>query len=209
MELDVYKRDGTKSGETVKLSPGIFEIKPNDHAIYQAVRAYLAHQRQGTHDTKERGEVRGGGRKPWRQKHTGRARAGSIRSPLWIGGGTIFGPHPHDYTIKLPVRVKKLARKSALSYKAKDAQIVVVEDFTFETPKTKEMAAMLKALSLHEKKTLLLVLKNDQKVLKSGRNISTLNILEADKASTYDILNNQMLLIQKSAVALLENTFKN
>ncbi len=209
MELDVYKRDGTKSGETVKLSPGIFEIKPNDHAIYQAVRAYLAHQRQGTHDTKERGEVRGGGRKPWRQKHTGRARAGSIRSPLWIGGGTIFGPHPHDYTIKLPVRVKKLARKSALSYKAKDAHIVVVEDFTFETPKTKEMAAMLKALSLHEKKTLLLVLKSDQKVLKSGRNIPTLNILEADKASTYDILNNQMLLIQKSAVALLENTFKN
>lgn len=207
MKLEVHKIDGTKSGEYVELRPDIFEIKPNDHAIYLAVKAYLANQRQGTHKTKTRGEVRGGGRKPWAQKHTGRARAGSIRSPLWVGGGTVFGPVPRDYSLDLPKKVKRLARKSALSYKLKDEQIIVIEDFTFEQPKTKRMVEILKAFNLLGKKVLLLTAGTDPNVYKSGRNIPTLNVLEAYKASTYDILNNQMILIQKSAVEVLQNTF--
>ena len=209
MLADIYKTDGSKTGEQVTLVPEIFEIQPNDHAIYMAVRAYLAAQRQGTHKTKTRGEVRAGGRKPWRQKKTGRARAGSSSSPLWRGGGRIFGPEPRDYDIKLPEKMKKLARKSALSQKARENQILVVEDFSFDQPKTKQMAAVLKALALDGKKTLLLVPKNDGVVVKSGRNIPLLHILEANKASTYDILDCRMLVIQRSAVGVLRNTFKN
>ncbi len=209
MEIEVLKTDGTKSGEVVTLQPEIFEIEPNEHAMYQAVRVYLTHQRQGTNKTKTRGEVRGGGKKPWRQKHTGRARAGSTRSPVWIGGGTIFGPQPRDYNIKLPRKVKTLARKSALSHKAKDGQIFVVEDFTLQAPKTREIVSILKALSLDQKKTLLLVPKTDVNVYKSGRNLPTMRILEANKASTYDILDNQVLLIQKSALGVLESSLQN
>jgi large subunit ribosomal protein L4 len=209
MELEVYKKDGTKSGEKVTLAPEIFEIKPNDHAIYQAVRSIQANQRQGTHKVKPRNEVRGGGKKPFKQKKTGRARSGSTRSPLWVGGGSIFGPHPHDYVIKLSAKVRALARKSALSYKAKDQAIVVVEDFTIEGPKTKEIAVVLKALSLAGKKTLFLTGKTDVALYKSGRNIPTLNVREADKASTYDILDTQVLLIQKSAVDVLQKSLMN
>jgi len=208
MQLEIYKKDGTLSGEKTNLSPDIFEIEPNDHAIYQAVTTYLSNQRQGTHKTKTYGEVSGSGKKLWKQKHTGRARIGAVRSPLWKGGGTIFGPLPRDYSRQLPKKVKQLARKSALSYKAKDAAIKVVEDFSFETPKSKEMTSILKALELTGKKTLLLVNKNDEIVWKSGRNIPKLKIIEASKASTYEILDNQMLLIQKSAVEVLEKTLQ-
>ncbi len=207
MKLDVYKIDGTKTGEQVELSKDIFEIEPNDHALYLAVKAYLANQRQGTHKTKERSEVRGGGKKPWRQKGRGGARAGSIRSPLWVGGGTIFGPKPRDYRQKLNKKVNALARKSALSYKAKNNQIIVVEDFNFEKPKTKDFVNILKALNIDGKKTLLLTNGNLENVYKSGRNIERVNILEANKASAYELLNNQILILQKSALALLESTF--
>ena len=207
MELEVYKKDGTPTGKKVKLSSAIFEIKPNDHAIYEAVNTYLGNQRQGTHKTKTYGEVAGSGKKLWKQKHTGRARVGALRSPLWKGGGTIFGPVPRDYSRKLPKQVKQLARKSALSHKAKDAAIRIVEDFTFESPTTKEMAGILKALQMYDKKILLLVPVTNEAVYKSGRNIAKLNVLEASKASTYAILNNQMLLIQQSAVEVLEKTF--
>jgi large subunit ribosomal protein L4 len=206
MELGVYKKDGSLSGQKVTLSPEIFEITPNDHAIYQAVTAYLANQRQGTHKTKTYGEVAGSGKKLWKQKHTGRARIGAVRSPLWKGGGTIFGPVPRDYSMKVPRGIKILARKSALSHKAKDEAILVVEDFSFSAPKTKEMVGVLKALKLTGKKTLLLVAATDQGVWKSGRNIPTLNIVEAGKASTYEILNNKVLLIQKSAIDALEKS---
>jgi large subunit ribosomal protein L4 len=209
MELEVYKADGSKTGEKVTLRSDVFEIEPNDHAIYQAVRLYLANQRQGTHKTKTRGEVRGGGKKPWRQKHTGRARSGSTRSPVWIGGGTIFGPQPREYDFKLPRKVKTLARKSALSYKARNGEILVVEDFTFPAPKVKEMISVLNALSLYGKKTLVLVPATDLNLHKSGRNIPTVKVLEANKASTYDILNNQVLLIQKTALGVLENSIRN
>ncbi|MBI5473643.1 MAG: 50S ribosomal protein L4 [Ignavibacteriae bacterium] len=208
MELEVLKRDGSKSGETVKLSADIFGIEPNQHAIFMAVRSYLDNQRQGTHKVKTREEVRGGGKKPFKQKGTGNARQGTSRSPVMIGGGSIFGPKPRDYSHDLPAKMKKLARKSALSAKAKEGQIKVVEDFTFDAPKTQEMAALLKALQLNASKTLFLTGKSDQNMYKSGRNIPRLNILPADKASTYDLVNNQIVLLQKSAVEVLHNTFK-
>src|SRR5579862_5776401 len=188
MELDVLKKDGTQSGEKVSLSAGIFEITPNDHAIYQAVRSFLANQRQGTHKTKMRGEVAGSGKKLWKQKHTGRARMGSIRSPLWKGGGAIFGPLPRDYTMTLPKQLKQLARKSALSAKAADKSIAVVEDFTFEAPKTKDLTTILRALGLEKKKVLLLTPSVDSNVYKSGRNIARFKVLEAHKASTYELM---------------------
>jgi len=209
MQMDVYKKDGSLSGEKVTLDPAVFGVEPNDHAIYQAVRSIQASQRQGTHKVKPRNEVRGGGKKPYRQKKTGRARAGTMRSPLMVGGGSIFGPHPHDYVVKLPEKVRKLARRSALSYKAKDAAIVVVEDFSFEAPKTKEMMAVLKALSLAEKKTLLLMPAADHNIIRSGRNIEGLSIQEASKASTFDILHSQVLLIQKSALSTIEGVQRN
>ena len=209
MELEVYKKDGTKSGEKVRLSDDIFGIEPNQHVLYRAVRAYLDNQRQGTSKVKDRSEVRGGGKKPFKQKHTGMARQGSSRSPVMVGGGSIFGPKPRDYTTRLPESMRKLARKSALSSKAKEGQIKVVEDFTFAAPKTKEMVTVLKALELGSSKTLLLVPKADANVVRSGRNIPGLAVVEAGKASTYDLVNNQILLFQKSAVEVLQNTFKN
>ncbi|MCX8057105.1 MAG: 50S ribosomal protein L4 [Ignavibacteria bacterium] len=207
MKVDVYKIDGTLTGRQIELNPDVFGIEPNDHAIYLAVKAFLANQRQGTAKTKERSEVRGGGRKPWRQKGRGTARAGSIRSPLWVGGGTVFGPKPRDYEMKIPKKIKTLARLSALTYKAKNNQIIVVEDFQFEQPKTKEMFNILKALKLEDKKTLLLTGSYDKTIYLSGRNIPKLNILEAPKASTYDILNNKVLLLQESALNLINQKF--
>ena len=209
MTLDVYKIDGSASGEKLELADDIFAIEPNDHAIYLSVKAYLANQRQGTHKAKKRGEVRGGGKKPWKQKGRGGARAGTTRSPLWIGGGTIFGPRPRDYRQDIPLKVKRLARKSALSHKVKDEQIVLVEDFSFEKPQTKEFVSLLNAFKMSGKKVLLLTNGKQETVYKSGRNIPKVQILEAAKASTYDILNNQVLMIQKSAVDAITNTFKN
>jgi len=207
MKVDIYKIDGSLTGRQVELNPKVFDIQPNDHAIYLAVKAYLANQRQGTAKAKERSEVSGGGKKPWRQKGTGRARAGSIRSPLWVGGGTVFGPKPRDYDMKLPKKVKLLARLSALTYKARNNQIVVVEDFNLDQPKTKEMFNIIKALNLNDKKTLLLTGSYSKNIYLSGRNIPTLNVLEAQKASTYDILNNKVLLLQESALNLINQQF--
>lgn len=207
MKVDVYKIDGSLTGRQVELNPEVFAVEPNDHAIYLAVKAYLANQRQGTAKTKDRSEVRGGGRKPWRQKGRGTARAGSIRSPLWVGGGNVFGPKPRDYEMKLPKKVKQLACCSALTYKAKNNQIIVVEDFNFEVPKTKEMFNIIKSLNLSSKKTLLLTGDYNKTLYLSGRNIPTLNVLEAQKASTYDILNNSVLLLQESALDLINKKF--
>jgi large subunit ribosomal protein L4 len=208
MKLDIYKTDGSVSGEKIDLSEDIFAVEPNDHAIYLTIKSYLANQRQGTHKAKERGEVRGGGKKPWKQKGRGGARAGTIRSPLWVGGGTIFGPRPRNYRQDLPKKVKRLARKSALSYKVKDDQLMVVEDFKFDQPKTKELVNLLKALKVDSKKVLLLTGEADKAVYKSGRNIPKVKILEAGKASAYDILNNQVLLLQKTAVDVLSKSFE-
>ena len=209
MKLDIYNIDGKVSGKKIELPKDIFGIEPNDHAIYLSVKAFLANQRQGTHKSKERGEVRGGGKKPWKQKGRGGARAGTTRSPLWSGGGRIFGPRPRDYRQDLPKKVKKLARISAFSYKLKDEQILIVEDFNFEQPKTKEFSDMLKALNITGKKVLLLTNGKIETVYKSGRNIPKVKVLEADKASAYDILNNQVLIMQKSAVDVITKTFVN
>jgi large subunit ribosomal protein L4 len=208
MKIDVLKTDGSSAGRQVDLSENIFGIEPNSHAIYLSVKAYLANQRQGTHKSKERSEVRGGGKKPWKQKGRGGSRAGTIRSPLWVGGGTIFGPRPRDYHQELSKKVKKLARTSAFSSKVKDEQLVVVEDFNFESPKTKNLTQLLDALKINGKRILLLTNGNLPEVYKSGRNISKMKVLEADKASTYDILNNQILLLQEGALGLIMKTFE-
>jgi 50S ribosomal protein L4, bacterial/organelle len=209
MKLDILKIDGTVSGEQLELSDDIFGVEPNDHAIYLAVKAYRANQRQGTSKSKERGEVRGGGKKPWKQKGRGGARAGTSRSPLWVGGGTIFGPRPRDYRQDLTKKLKRLARKSALSYKVKDNQILIVEDFELENTKTKDFSKILNDLKIRGKKVLVLTGKYDETIYKAGRNIPKVNILEAANASTYDILNNQVLVLQKSAVESIKKTFVN
>ena len=209
MKLDVLKIDGSSSGEQLELSDDIFGVEPNDHAIYLAVKAYLANQRQGTSKSKERGEVRGGGKKPWKQKGRGGARAGTSRSPLWVGGGTIFGPRPRDYRQDLTKKLKRLARKSALSYKVKDNQLMIVEDFVLENTKTKDFSKILSDLKIRGKKVLVLTGSYNEKIYKAGRNIPKVNILEAANASTYDILNNQVLVLQKSAVESIKKTFAN
>jgi large subunit ribosomal protein L4 len=210
MKLNVHKIDGTKTDETIELTPSIFEIEPNEHAIYLAVKTYLAHQRQGTSKSKERSEVSGGGKKPWRQKGRGTARAGSSRSPLWVGGGTVFGPRPHLYTLKVPKKVARLAKCSAYSLKAKESKIIVVEDFTMAEIKTKKMVDILHNLSLDAKKTVLMLGNYDQNIYKSGRNIEKLFIVQAKLASIFDIVNNDTLLIQKSALEeIISNYTKN
>ncbi|NTW68588.1 MAG: 50S ribosomal protein L4 [Chlorobiaceae bacterium] len=206
MELKVLNTGGTETGEVVTLRDDIFGAEVSEHAIYLDVKSILANRRQGTHKSKTRAEVRGGGRKPLRQKGTGNARQGSTRSPLNSGGGTIFGPTPHGYDQKVNKKVKLLARRSALSAKAKDGKIVVVEDFKFDYIKTKPFAQILKNLGLAEKKTLLLTPEYDMIIARSGRNLEVLNIMTADKASTYDILHSQTVLVQKAALKTIEET---
>lgn len=208
MQVDVYRKDGTPSGEKIDLPEGVFGLEPNDHVMWLSVKAYLAHQRQGTSKTKNRWEVSGGGRKPWRQKGRGTARSGSNRSPLWVGGGNVHGPQPHLYNLKVPRKVGQLARKSALSYKVKTQQLRVVEDFTFAAIKTRQMVDVLKAFDVDDTRALVLTPVSDQAVWKSGRNIPTCTVMIADKASAYDILNNKMVLIQKSAVQSIVASFQ-
>jgi large subunit ribosomal protein L4 len=209
MKLKVFKTDGTTSTAKVELSDDIFNIEPNDQLIYEDVRSYLAAQRQGTAKTKNRNEVRGGGKKAFKQKGTGGARRGTLRSPLLKGGGTVFGPKPRDYEIRLTKKMKHIARKSALTYKVREDALMVIEDFNFEAPKTKEMIGLLAALKLTGKKVLLLTTGVDQIIYKSARNIPGVSTLEANKPSTYEIMNADILLIQKSAVQTLQYTFEN
>lgn len=187
--------------ETVVLPPSIFGIEPNEHALYEAVKVYLGNQRQGTASTKGRSEVRGGGAKPWRQKGTGRARAGTIRSPLWVGGGVVFGPKPKTRRYALPKKVNRLARKSALSLRAKEDRIVVIEDVTMSEPKTRVMVSLLHTLGLHDKKVLFLTATADETVLKSCRNIPNLTVKPARDVPAYDVLNCEAVLMTRSALA--------
>lgn len=200
MQLSVYKIDGTETKEKIELPSSVFEIEPNHHLIYQAVKTYLSNQRQGTHKTKERSEVSGGGKKPWKQKGRGTARAGTTRSPIWVGGGTIHGPRPHTYKLEMTKKSAQIARKSALSLKAKSGEIMVVEDINFEKPKTQDFCSILKNLNINGKKVLMLTVNKNENVYKSGRNIPKVNVLNASSAATYDLVNNQLILIQKSAV---------
>ncbi len=200
MKLDIYKTDGKTSGEQATLPKEIFEIEPNDHAIWVVVTAEQGNRRQGTASTKNKALVRGGGRKPWRQKGRGTARAGSIRSPLWVGGGRIFGPEPRSYNKRIPKKIKLLARKSALSYKAKEKRIRLVEDFSFDSPKTKGMADILKNFELQKKRVLLLTANTNQTIWLSGRNIPSFVVREAITFSTEDVVKADTLLIQKGAL---------
>ncbi|MDX1671190.1 MAG: 50S ribosomal protein L4 [Balneolaceae bacterium] len=209
MKLSILKTDGKKSGnKKAELSDSIFGIEPNETVIYEDVRRYMANSRQGSASTKERSEVRGGGRKAYRQKGTGRARRGSIRSPLLIGGGTVFGPKPKTYSVKMTKKMRRLARKSALSLKAADEAITVVEDFAFDEPKTSRVADMLKSLELDGKKVLILTSETDTNLYKSARNIPGVQVLEANKPNTYQILDADALVIQESALEKLEESIE-
>ncbi|NTV93311.1 MAG: 50S ribosomal protein L4 [Chlorobiaceae bacterium] len=206
MELKVLNTSGTETGEVVTLNEEIFGVEVSEHAMYLDVKSILANRRQGTHKAKTRAQVRGGGRKPYRQKGTGNARQGSTRSPLMIGGGTIFGPQPRSYDQKVNKKVKLLARRSALSAKAKAGKILVIEDFRLDAIKTKPVAEILKNLGLEQKKTLMLTPEYDMIIARSGKNIPVLNIMTADKISTYDILNSNAILFQKTALTKIEDT---
>ncbi|MBL0743291.1 50S ribosomal protein L4 [Chryseolinea lacunae] len=205
MEVTVLKSSGEKSGKTVNLSDLVFGIEPNDHAIYLDVKSYLANQRQGTHKAKQRNEISGSSKKLKKQKGTGGARAGNIKNPQFKGGGRVFGPQPRDYSFKLNKKVKDLARKSALTYKAKDNSIAILEDFTFDSPKTKQYTALLKALSLGEKKTLLVLAESNKNVVLSGRNIQNAKITTADQINTYDLMNADNVIFLESSISKVEN----
>ena len=205
MELSVIKHSGEDTGRKVKLSDEVFSIEPNDHAIYLDVKQYLANQRQGTHKSKERAEIAGSTRKIKRQKGTGTARAGSLKSPVFRGGGRIFGPKPRNYGFKLNKKLKVLARKSALGYKAKDNCIAILEDFTFEAPKTKEYVKMLEALALADKKTLLVLPEADKNIAFSGRNLKSTKVTTAQQLNTYDVLHADNLLLIEGSIEKIEN----
>ncbi|MBP9019081.1 MAG: 50S ribosomal protein L4 [Bacteroidales bacterium] len=195
MELPVYKIDGTESGKKVSLDPGIFEIEPNDHAIYLDVKQYLANQRQGTHKTKEKSEVAYSTKKIIRQKVSGGARHGSIKSPIYVGGGRVFGPRPRDYSFKLNKKVKQLARFSALSYKAKEQALTIVEQFDMEAPKTKKMIEIIKNLKVNDRKVLFVLPNNSDNIYLSSRNLPNVKVITLNEINTYHILNSTSLVL--------------
>jgi len=204
MEVNVVNISGKETGAKVQLPEAIFGVEPNDHAIYLDVKQYLANQRQGTHKSKQRNEIAGSTRKLYKQKGTGGARAGSIKSPLFNGGGRVFGPQPRDYSFKLNKKLKQLARKSALSYKAQDNNIVVLEDFSFDAVKTKNYAKLIADLNVANEKTLLVLPAANNNVYLSSRNIQKAKVITADQLNTYDVLNAGKLLLTAGSVKKLE-----
>ncbi len=204
MQVEVLNISGKKTAKKVDLVDAIFAAEPNDHCIYLDVKQFLANQRQGTHKSKERAEIARTTKKLKRQKGTGGARAGSMKSPLFIGGGRAFGPRPRDYSFKLNKKVKTLARISALTYKAKDNAITVLEDFSFEAPKTKNYLDLIKNLNFADKKTLLVLGDTNKNVYLSSRNIQGAKVVKASDLNTYDILNAQNVILAESSVKVLE-----
>ncbi len=209
MELAVKNIKGEDTGRKVVLNDEIFGIEPNDHVIYLDAKQYMANRRQGTHDSRERSDVSGSTRKIKRQKGTGTARAGDIKNPLFRGGGRVFGPHPRDYHFKLNKKVKRLARKSALSYKAKEGKIIVVEDFTMEQPKTKEFVQILKNLGLENSKNLFLISESDGNIYLSARNLKNVKVRRAELLNTYEILEAKTLVFFEKSVEKVEQLFTN
>jgi large subunit ribosomal protein L4 len=207
MEVKVLNVSGKETGAKVQLPEAIFGIEPNDHAIYLDVKQYLANQRQGTHKSKQRNEIAGSTRKLYKQKGTGGARAGSVKSPLFNGGGRVFGPQPRDYSFKLNKKLKSLARKSALSYKAQDSSIIVLEDFNFDSIKTKNYIQLASDLNVTDVKTLLVLGAANNNVYLSSRNLKKTKVVTADQLNTYDVLNAGKLLLTTGAVKLLEEAF--
>jgi large subunit ribosomal protein L4 len=209
MEVKVVDKTGKDTGRKVQLSDSVFAIEPNNHAVYLDVKQYLANQRQGTHKAKERAEVAGSTRKIKKQKGTGTARAGSAKNPLFKGGGTVFGPRPRSYSFKLNKSLKRLARKSAFSIKAKESNIIVLEDFTFETPNTKNFITVLKALGLENKKSLFVLGDTNKNVYLSSRNLKASSVVSNLELSTYAILNaNNLVLLEGSLEGIEENLSK-
>ena len=200
MELSVYNIQGQDTGKKVTLNDAVFGVEPNDHAIYLDVKQFLANQRQGTHKSKERSEVSGSTRKLHKQKGTGGARIGDINSPVLVGGGRVFGPKPRDYRFKLNKKVKALARKSALTYKAQENAIVVVEDFSFEAPKTKEFVALTKKLQVADKKIVLVLSDQNKNVYLSARNLTNARVITLSDLNTYRVLDNKALVLTESAL---------
>jgi large subunit ribosomal protein L4 len=209
MELAVYNIKGEETGKNVTLNESVFGIDPNDHAIYLDVKQYLANGRQGTHKTKERSEVAGSTKKIKKQKGTGTARAGDIKNPIFRGGGRVFGPTPRDYGFKLNKKVKKLARKSALAYKAKSDKIRIVEDFDLTSPKTSEYLGILNNMKINEKKSLLVITEQNKNIYLSSRNLQGAKVVLASEITTYDIMNASVLLLFESSVDVLDNLLSN
>jgi large subunit ribosomal protein L4 len=204
MQLEITNISGKKTGKKVELVDTIYAAEPNDHCIYLDVKQFLANQRQGTHKSKERAEINRTTKKLKRQKGTGGARAGSMKSPVFIGGGRAFGPRPRDYSFKLNKKVKRLARVSALSYKAKENQITVLEDFSFDAPKTSKFAELLKNLNLSDKKTLFVLPESNKNVYLSSRNLDRSKVVVASDLNTYDILNAANLVLIESSLKQIE-----
>jgi large subunit ribosomal protein L4 len=209
MELAILNISGKETGRKVNLDDSIFGIEPNDHAIYLDTKQYLANQRQGTHKSKERGEVAGSTRKIKKQKGTGTARAGSIKNPLFRGGGRMFGPKPRYYGFKLNKKVKQLARKSALSYKASTNNIIVLEDFSFEAPKTREFIKMENNLNITNKKSVFVFPEQNNNIYLSTRNVQGVEVVIASELNTYKIMKASTLVLVESAVDVLQATFEN
>jgi large subunit ribosomal protein L4 len=204
MQVEILNISGKKTAKKAELSDSIFAIEPNDHSIYLDIKSYLANQRQGTHKSKERAEIARTTKKLKRQKGTGGARAGSMKSPVFIGGGRAFGPRPRDYSFKLNKKVKALARISALSYKAKDNAITVLEDFTFDAPKTKNYIDLIKNLNMSDKKTLLVIGNANANVYLSSRNLTKAKVVNAADLNTFDILHADNLILSESSVKVIE-----
>ncbi len=208
MDIVVKNISGKDTKKKVSLDKTIYEIEPNDHAIYLDVKQYLANQRQGTHKAKERGEVKGSTRKIKKQKGTGTARAGDIKNPLFKGGGRVFGPKPRDYGFKLNIKQKRLARKSALTYKAKEGAITVLEDFTFDAPQTKQYTELLGNLKALDKKSLLVLPDSNKNVYLSSRNLKRAKVVTASQINTYDLMNASSIILAEGAVEKIENILK-
>ncbi len=204
MELSILNKDG-KAGKKVKLSDAIFAIEPNDHAIYLDVKQYLANQRQGTNKSKERAEISGSTRKIKKQKGTGTARAGSIKSPLFRGGGTVFGPRPRNYSFKLNKKLKNVARCSALSHKAKSGDLLILEDFQMDAPKTSEFSQILSNLKCNNKKTLLVVSESNKNIYLSSRNLQGAKVVSPSDVNTYDLVNASKVVVAQGALEVIES----
>jgi large subunit ribosomal protein L4 len=205
MDVAVTKYSGEKTGRKVSLSEEVFGIEPNDHAIWLDVKSHLANKRQGTHKSKQRNEISGSSKKIKKQKGTGGARAGNIKNPQFKGGGRVFGPTPRDYSFKLNKKVKDLARRSALTYKAKDQSIAIIEDFNFEAPKTKQYIAMLKSLGVDAQKTLLVIPEVNKNIVTSGRNIQNTKVITASQINTYDVMHADKLILVESSVGKIDS----
>jgi large subunit ribosomal protein L4 len=205
MDIAVVKFTGGQAGRNVSLSADVFGIEPNDQAIYLDIKSYLANQRQGTAKSKQRNEITGSSKKLKKQKGTGGARAGNIKNPQFKGGGRVFGPQPRDYSFKLNKKVKDLARRSALTYKAQDNSISIVEDFNLDAPKTKQYLSLLKSLSFTDKKTLLVLPELNKNVVLSGRNVKNTKVITASQINTYDVLHADQLILVESSISKIDN----